>query len=257
MKKILAFTLGIITTIVSYAQTNIIQNIEATYVCDVIVDYDQIIKTIPSQYRSQVAEPLKAEIANGISMNYFLKNNGKYSSFQIEEKISNSQNQFGVIEQQIRASESKPYYKDFTISPTIYLKEADLGSKKFLIKDQIPDFKWKITRDKADISGYKATKAEGVIMDSIPVIAWYAPEIPIKDGPTNISGLPGLVIKAQFETSGIKFIYTLKDLKISEKEIKLTIPTKGNVITQEQFMAEIKKIQEQFKEMMGSGVDTN
>lgn len=257
MKKILAFTFGIITTVFSYAQTDISQNIEATYICDVIVDYDQIIKTVPSQFRSQVAEPIKAEIANGISMNYFLKNNGKYSSFQIEEKISNSQNQFGIMEQQIRASESKPYYKDFTVTPAIYLKESDLGVKKFLIKDQIPDYKWKITREKADIAGYKATKAEGVMMDSIPVIAWYASDIPVKDGPANISGLPGLIVKAQLETSGIKFIYTLKDLKISEKEIKLSIPTKGSIVTQDQFMAEVKKNQEQFKEMMGSGVDTN
>ena len=68
MKKILAFTFGIITTVFSYAQTDISQNIEATYVCDVIVDYDQVIKTVPSQFRSQVAEPIKAEIANDLGL---------------------------------------------------------------------------------------------------------------------------------------------------------------------------------------------
>lgn len=255
-KTVLAFTLGLVTTALSFGQGNKTQNIEATYVCDVIIDYDQTIKQIPSQYRSQVAETIKAEIANGITMNYFLKNNGKVSSFEIEEKISNAQNQFGLIEQQIRASESYPYFKDFSTTPTIYYKEVDFGVKKFLIKDQIPDYKWKITREKAEIAGYKVTKAEGVMMDSIKVTAWYAPEIAIKDGPLNIAGLPGLIIKAEFEMNSSKLIYTLKELKISDKDIKLTIPTKGDIVSQDQFMAEMKKIQEQYKEMMGSGVDT-
>ena len=258
MKKLLfTFVLGVIASTVSFAQETKNQNIEVEYVCDVIIDYEQTMKNIPSQYRSQFAEPLKAEIARGISMNFFLKNNGKYSSFEIVEKISNSQNQVGFIEQQIRASESKPYYKDFTVNPPIYYKEADFGVKKFLIKDQIPDFKWKITREKSDIAGYKVTKAEGVMMDSIQVKAWYTSDIAIKDGPTYISGLPGLIIKAEFEANGGKLVYTLKDIKITDKELKITMPTKGNIVTQDEFMAEMKKLQEQYKEMMSSGVDTN
>ncbi len=256
-KKILAFTFGIVTSLTAFAQDNTTQNIDATYVCDVIVDYDKTIKQIPSQFRSQVAETIKAEINNGISINYHLKNNGKISAFEIEEKISNTQNQSGLIEQQIRASESSPYFKDFSTNPVIYYKGVDFGVKKFLIKDQIPDYKWKISREKGEIAGYKVTKAEGVMLDSIQVTAWYTPDIAIKDGPLNIAGLPGLIIKAEFETNGTKLIYTLKELKISDKEIKLAIPTKGNVVTQEQFITEMKKLQEQFKEMMGSGVDTN
>ena len=51
-------------------------------------------------------------------------------------------------------------------------------------------------------------------------------------------------------------IFTLKDLKISDKELKINLPTKGTVVTEAQFMEEMKKLQEQYKEMMGSGVDT-
>ena len=257
MKKLLlTFALGLVTTTLSVAQENKTQNIEATYVCEMKLDYEETIKQVPQAYRSQVAEMLKAEIANGIFINYNLKNNGKQSAFQIEEKVANSQNQSGMIVQQMMAFDNKPTYKDFTSTPPSYYKEVDMGVKQFLIKDAIPDYKWKITRDKAEIAGYKVTKAEGVMMDSIKVTAWYAPDIAIKDGPYSFAGLPGLIVKADFEMNNANMIFTLKDLKISDKEINLTLPTKGKVMTQDEFMVEMKKLQEQYKEMMGGGVDT-
>jgi Protein of unknown function (Porph_ging). len=257
MKKLLfTFALGLVTTTLTIAQENKTQNIEATYVCEMKLDYEETIKQVPQAYRAQVADMLKAEIANGIFINYFLKNNGKTSSFQIEDKIANAQNQSGMIVQQMMAFDNKPTYKDFSVTPPVYYKEVDMGVKQYLIKDAIPDYKWKITREKSDIAGYRVTKAEGVMMDSIAVNAWYAPDIAIKDGPTSLAGLPGLIVKAEFKMNNALMIYTLKDLKISDKEIKLTLPSKGNIVTQDQFMAEMKKLQEQYKEMMGGGVDT-
>lgn len=255
-KAILTFALGIITTTISIAQDNKTQNIDATYVCEIKVDYEQTMKEIPSQYKSQFGPMLKAEIDAGIFMTYFYKYNGKQSTFTLEQKVNNGQGGLGFIAQQITAMDNKPTYKDFTATPNMYYKEVDFGVKQYLIKDQIPDYKWKISREKTDIAGYKATKAEGVMMDSIPVTAWYAPEIPIKDGPTSLAGLPGLIIKAEFEMNGAKLIYTLKDLKISEKELKIALPTKGEVVTQDQFMKIVMDIQKKMQEQMNGGLDT-
>ncbi len=255
-KAILTFALGIITTTISIAQDNKTQNIDATYVCEIKVDYEQTMKEIPSQYKSQFGPMLKAEIDAGIFMTYFYKYNGKQSTFTLEQKVNNGQGGLGFIAQQMAAMDNKPTYKDFTVTPNLYYKEVDMGVKQYLIKDQIPDYKWKISREKTDIAGYKATKAEGVMMDSIPVTAWYAPEIPIKDGPTSLAGLPGLIIKAEFEMNGAKLIYTLKDLKISEKELKIALPTKGEVVTQDQFMKIVMDIQKKMQEQMNGGLDT-
>ncbi|QTV04545.1 GLPGLI family protein [Faecalibacter bovis] len=256
MKKLLfSFALGFLTTSFSFAQENKTQNIEATYVCEMKLDLDATLKQVPQAYRSQVEEMLKAEINAGIFMNYFLNSNGKQSSFKLEEKISNSQSAGGMIVQQITAMDKFPYYKDLTTTPATYYKEIDMGVKQYLMKDS-PNYNWKITREKAEIAGYKVTKAEGVMMDSVKVNAWYAPEIAIKDGPQSISGLPGLIIKAEYEVNNAKMIFTLKELKISDKELKVSLPTKGKVVTEKEFMEEMKKLQEQYKEMMGSGVDT-
>lgn len=255
-KAILTFALGIITTTVSIAQDNKTQNIDATYVCEMKLDYDKTMAQVPQQYRSQVGPMLKAEIDAGVFMNYFLKSNSKQSTFVLEQKVGNAQSQGGMIAQQMASFDNKPTYKDFTVTPNLYYKEVDMGTKQYLIKDQIPDYKWKISREKTDIAGYKATKAEGVMMDSIPVTAWYAPEIPVKDGPTSLAGLPGLIIKAEFEMNGAKLIYTLKDLKISEKELKIALPTKGEVVTQDQFMKIVMDIQKKMQEQMNGGIDT-
>lgn len=255
-KAILTFALGILTTTVSIAQDNKAQNIDATYVMEVKMDYDQTMKTIPEPYRAQVGPMLKAEIDGGIFMTYFFKSNSKNSTFTLEEKVNNGQGGLGIIAQQMAAMDNKPTYKDFTVTPHLYYKEVDMGVKQYLIKDQIPDYKWKISREKTDIAGYQATKAEGVMMDSIPVTAWYAPAIPIKDGPTSLAGLPGLIIKAEFEMNGAKMIYTLKDLKISDKDLKIALPTKGEVVTQDEFMKVVLEIQKKAQELMGGGVDT-
>lgn len=255
-KAILTFALGIITTTAAIAQDNKAQNIDATYVCEMKLDYEKTMSQVPQQYRAQVGPMLKAEIDAGIFMNYFFKSNSKQSTFVLEQKVGNAQSQGGMIAQQMATFDNKPTYKDFTVTPNMYYKEVDMGTKQYLIKDQIPDYKWKISREKTEIAGYQATKAEGVMMDSIPVIAWFAPAIPIKDGPTSLAGLPGLIVKAEFDYQSTRMIFTLKDLNISEKDLKVALPTKGEVVTQNQFMKIMEDLQKKMKEMMNSGVDT-
>lgn len=255
-KSLLTFALGIITTTVTLAQDNKTQNIDATYVMEVKMDYEKTMKGIPQQYHSQVGPLLKAEIDAGVFMNYFFKSNSKSSTFVLEQKVNNGQGGLGIIAQNMATFDNKPTYKDFTVTPNMYYKEVDMMGKQYIIKDQIPDYKWKVSREKTEIAGYKATKAEGVMMDSIPVTAWFAPEIPVKDGPTSLAGLPGLIVKAQFDANGATLIYTLKELNISDKELKVTLPTKGQIVTQDEFMKIMKEFQQKAQEMMNSGVDT-
>ncbi|WP_313383584.1 GLPGLI family protein [Chishuiella sp.] len=255
-KTILTFALGIITTTISFAQEGKTQNIDATYVAEVKLDYDKTMAQVPQQYRAQVGPMLKAEIDAGVFMNYFFKSNGKMSTYTLEQKVGNAQSQGGMIAQQMASFDSKPTYKDFTVTPPTSYKEVDMMGKNFLIKDAIPDYKWKISREKTEIAGYQATKAEGVMMDSIPVTAWFAPAIPLKDGPNGLAGLPGFIVKAEFEMNNAHMIITLKELNISDKELKVTLPTKGQVVTTEEFMKIMKEMQKKFQEMSNSSVDT-
>lgn len=244
-------------TVIAFSQEKNITNIEATYTMEMKIDYEEALQSIPQSIRSQYGPVLKSEINEGIFVTYFLKSNSKQSTFTLEQKINNGQGDFGLIKSRISMTDNKPTYKDFTVTPNIYYKEIDFGTKQVLIKDTIPDFKWKISREKADILGHKATKAEGVITDSIPVTVWYNPQIPIKDGPYNLAGLPGLIIKAELELYGTKIIYTLKDLKILEKDFTITLPTKGEVMSGKEYSKFIKDFQKKMQEQFNEGVDIN
>lgn len=100
---------------------------------------------------------------------------------------------------------SDPANNITVISPTeqIYYKDqaANLfrmewvtieGAQSFT--SSLIDYKWKITKEKATIAGYKCTKAIGKYQDFI-ITAWFAKDIKINDGPTQFSGLPGLILK--------------------------------------------------------------
>ena len=55
---------------------------------------------------------------------------------------------------------------------------------------------WKITSDKDKVLGYQVQKATAN-MNGRRWVAWFAPEIPVQDGPYDFYGLPGLIVKIE------------------------------------------------------------
>ncbi len=74
------------------------------------------------------------------------------------------------------------------------LSEQTLFGKKFVVFEDIPKRKWKITAtEQRDILGYACMKAE--YQDSTQLVtAWFTPQIPLSFGPQNYYGLPGLIL---------------------------------------------------------------
>lgn len=62
-----------------------------------------------------------------------------------------------------------------------------------IVKDTLSAKGWSITNEKKTINGLNCTKATRK-KDGITAIAWFAPSIPIQEGPFYFSGLPGLII---------------------------------------------------------------
>lgn len=229
------------------------QFLEIDYQMEMKFDFDQIMANVPAQWKSQVEEPLRQEIKKGIFVDYKLKTNGTESEYKMQEKINNDQTPAGIILQQITAMDKEPLYKD--IKQQYYLKPYNVG-KAYLMKDSLQDIKWKISKEKEQVAGFDAYKATGVMNDSIPVTAWYTPKINIKDGPDRIWGLPGLILKTEFEMNSAKIIITAKNVAVKEEEIKIDKPSKGQEISEKQFYEEMKALQEKYKEMYGEGVET-
>lgn len=116
--------------------------------------------------------------------------------------------------------------------------------------DKEKDEKEKTTKAKDSIDTSKKTN----FMDDVEQIkektitAWYAPEIPINQGPDKYWGLPGLILEVNDGTTIIlcsKIALNVKD----KAEIKA--PKTGKVVTQKEYDETVTKKMEEMREMYG------
>ena len=144
-----------------------------------------------------------------------------------------------------------------------FLEETEIFGKKFLIEDELPTFSWKITNETKKIGDYTVIKAEyqniseqmtlslsdseqttETVMDTTMITAWYAPDIPVSQGPNNTWGLPGLILELQ--EGNFSFLCTKIELN-PEEAVVIEVPEKGKRVSRE----EADKIRdEKMQEMM-------
>lgn len=113
--------------------------------------------------------------------------------------------------------------------------------------------KWKVTSKTINIGGYKCYQAiaserlfsrRGFYYNR-QVIAWFAPEIPLNFGPSNYSGLPGLILEVQRD----KFTLTATIINLNpDNEVKIIKPKENSkIITEEESHALIGNLEEERK----------
>lgn len=135
MKKLFILTALIISTLAFSQEKK--QFLEIDYQLEMVMDFDQIISNVPSEYRAMVEEPLRQELNKGIFIDYKLKTNGTESEYKMQEKISNDQSPSGMILSQISAMDKEPLYKD--IDQQYFLKPYNVG-RAYLVKDSLAGF---------------------------------------------------------------------------------------------------------------------
>lgn len=74
------------------------------------------------------------------------------------------------------------------------ISKFDISGSTVLIQDSLLDVRWKITDEYREIAGYQCRRANGVVLDSVYVVAFYTDQIPISVGPGTIHGLPGMIM---------------------------------------------------------------
>lgn len=75
-----------------------------------------------------------------------------------------------------------------------YKRYNDLIGEKIIIQDTVKKVKWRITDEYRDIAGFNCRRANGLTPDSVYVVAYFTPELPVSGGPESISGLPGMIL---------------------------------------------------------------
>lgn len=232
MKNILIVFQLLITSFV-FAQT---ESIKATYTAEFIFDFEQSKVIFPKELQPA----FKSAIDKGIFIDFILESNNQFSVFKANTKINNAQDESNMIVQELLASEQNPLFKDF--SKNEYYKQFDINVKTYLVKENLPNYNWKLTKEKSVINGYNVTKAIGEDLEGNEIIAWYSSDIKYKDGPHNFANLPGLILKLEFETELFKTIFTINQLEILEQPLIISLPKKGKIVTFEEMRKEINII---------------
>jgi GLPGLI family protein len=110
------------------------------------------------------------------------------------------------------------FYKDFTANELsmrrLLFKEA------FIAKESLPVIHWKILQEERKISGYTCKKAVTHFRGRY-YEAWFAPDLPVSDGPWKLHGLPGLILEAYDKDKEIQYLFV---------SIKFPYPVSNDII---------------------------
>lgn len=155
-----------------------------------------------------------------------------------------------------------------------FVSQSDLFGKIFLIKDELNQPEWNMEKETKNIGEYTCFKATYKRMATMPgtmtmtvnsdeepeesveeeveqtVTAWYTLQIPVKHGPGNYSGLPGLILEI---SDGSETILCSKIVLNPKGGVNIEEPKKGKEVTQEKFDTIMEKKMEEINDQNNSG----
>lgn len=258
MKKIFTLTAVILSTAFSFAQT---EKFEVTYTSRLILPADFSFQA-PGGGGRQMPKEMQDEMKKNLQepQESILTILGDQSIYKTVEKISNDQLSTGGRGPggpRMRMNfAGDNIYKD--ISTKTYMKEANMFSKSYTVKDELTPLDWKITRETKTILGNEARKAT-LEKDGQITTAWYSTKIPAKTGPENYWGLPGLILEIHTNLEQGPFkgekIITINDIKASSDKKPIEMPKAKTTITEAELQQLQKEQRQRFEQMRDQGVN--
>lgn len=154
-----------------------------------------------------------------------------------------------------------------------FINKTEIMGKRFLIKDKLPTYDWKLSGETKNIGIYTCYKAtytrqedqmsmsveDGEVKESskkvdVVTTAWYTPKIAVSNGPGDYSGLPGLILEIK---EGDQTIVCSEIIMNPKEKIAIEKPKKGKVVSQAQYSKimdkKMKEQMEHFKSRRGKG----
>ncbi|MDW3194361.1 MAG: GLPGLI family protein [Cytophagales bacterium] len=213
------------------------------------------------------AEAIRKQIAQQMQREYTLTFNTHESSYKrVEELDQNTSVSGGGVQIRMTGGEGITYRNTKT---KVHKESEDLFGKEFLIVDEPETRDWKILNDFKQIGQYECQKAvfesttrqmtvdsdngNEVVekIDTIQVVAWFAPSIPVSHGPDSYWGLPGLILEVK---NGNFSILCTKVVMNSDEIGEIEIPKKGKKISRTDFdELREEKLSEMMNQYQGEG----
>lgn len=120
------------------------------------------------------------------------------------------------------------------LNTSTMISQRNIFETLFLLKDSTRRIKWKITDETREIAGYTCRRANGIILDSIYVVAFYTGKIPVPGGPESFNGLPGMILGVALPHDNITWFATkVTDMTLEPSSIRA--PAKGKPVNSKEF----------------------
>ena len=156
------------------------------------------------------------------------------------------------------------------------IQQQEFYGKKFLVKDQLQPMTWTLGNETKKIGNYNCFKATTFIptddllwysfswsrmrtkndseektteeddksVDITEVEAWYTPQIPVRHGPSEYWGLPGLILEV---SAGETTMLCSKIVLNPSDVIEIEAPSKGSVVTKSEYQDLIQNKMVEFR----------
>jgi len=248
---------------------------KAIYQTKTTLDMDFANSGIPADRIKMIKERMKSQLEK----TYVLTFNKTASIYKEEVQLDQaSSGRGGMRFMMMGGGPTGDHYKN--TQAKISSKENEFSGKNFLIKDSLTIYDWKMEQETKMIGEYMCFKATTVverpmrrefqfgrrnnteedrkeqekkekeqenIKELINVIAWYTLDIPVNNGPGDYWGLPGLILELKDDNTQI--FCTKIVLNPKEKE-DLKEPTKGKVVTRQEYDLIVKEKTKEMRERM-------
>lgn len=216
------------------------ERIDITYNRSRNINFSELLEDVPEDKKKLIMA--SQELLEQHNVNFNLTGSNSYSDFRLSEQqaIATAQSKIKVSNE----TYANIYQKDFSDNQVKFLLHR--FNKTYVVEDFFPKFDWKVKGEQKLILGYMCIKA--VIDDYYgkKVEAWFAPKIPINNGPNEFSGLPGLILELTHGKSRYLAIQIGIEACI-ENNVNEKIVSKTQAITFNDYMTLIKKEDEKLK----------
>ena len=180
-------------------------------------------------------DELKKVLPRIVTDSYVLDFNPETSVYRFENE--NSENKY--FNSNLKPIEDAYVIQSFTDS--MVMMRTTVFENKYLVKDSLAKYQWKITGELRKIAGFECKKAVTKISDSLVVVAFYTDEILVKGGPESFNGLPGMILGIAIPRLSLTLFATKLELNNTGVPLKIPTEKKPNYTHRKDVLSEIEK----------------
>ncbi len=218
---------------------------------------------------------VEARLKNRLEKEYVLTFNKKEALFYEDEKLDALS---GATDSWGKNFAPGKQYKN--VKTNAQIQSQEFYGKKFLVKDELQSIDWKLEKESKQIGNYVCFKATASIptndlmwydfswsrlrsantiekqsdstridakapeVSMTKVEAWYAPQIPVRHGPLEYWGLPGLILEV---SAGNTTMLCVKIVMNPKEKLEIVAPDKGKEITKAKYQETIMNKMKEFR----------